>query len=99
MSRSLRVHHLVEGLTNGWEHLIPGTGLPIIERASWRDPGWKGNLDTIGQGAHKRLVCLTQLGQLLLEGCSFLQVAARCRQHVLQPSKFGQRQPVHSLYG
>ena len=30
--RSLWVHHLVKCLTDGWEPIIPGTGLPIIKR-------------------------------------------------------------------
>jgi hypothetical protein len=59
VSRSLRVHHLVEDLTVGWEQIVPCTGLPIIECVCWWYPGWEGNLDTIGQGVHKRLIrCL-----------------------------------------
>src|ERR1700694_341981 len=30
VSRSLRVHHLDEGLTDGWEQIVPCAGLPII---------------------------------------------------------------------
>ena len=56
LSSPFQVHHLVERLTDGWKPLIPGTGLPIIKRISWRDPGWEDNLNTMGQGTHKRLI-------------------------------------------
>ena len=61
----------------GWQGCKTGTGLPVIERVLWRDPGRKGYQDQIGQGAHKRLMRRSQLGQRAEAGRSFLQRDAR----------------------
>jgi hypothetical protein len=71
------VHDLVERLMDGGKLLIPGTGLSIIERVFRREPGRQGNQDALRQAAHKRLIGRSQLGQLLLADCAFLQPDAR----------------------
>jgi hypothetical protein len=83
------VHDRVERLTDAGKPLIPGTGLPVIERVLWRDPGRKGYQDQIGQGAHKRLMRRSQLGQRAEAGRSFLQRDARRQPAALAPGSIG----------
>src|SRR5258707_14820724 len=80
--------HLLQGMMDGGKLLIPGTGLPVIERVFWREPGWQCHLDALCQAAHKWLIRFSELRELLFTCRAFLQRDARGRQVVSHPSPF-----------